>query len=133
MERRTSIQSFDWRTLIEARRLAPEIDTVCLTIETSEHEQRRPASHRLGWRASKAARSRNSPKRTGCAVWSPFWRNVTSQNVAEAHALGLKVVPWTINDPAEMVRQIDLKVDGLITDYPDRGLAVVNEKGPKSR
>ena len=34
MERRTTIQSFDWRTLLEVRRIAPEIATVCLTIET---------------------------------------------------------------------------------------------------
>ena len=132
MERRTSIQPFDWRTLIESRRIAPEIDTVCLTIETSNTNN--VAGKPSPWLAGLEGGSvPQLAKAAGCAVWSPFWRNVTSQNVAEAHALGLKVVPWTINDPAEMVRQIDLKVDGLITDYPDRGLAVVIEKGPKSR
>ena len=34
MTSRTTIQSFDWRTLVEAKRLAPEIETACLTIET---------------------------------------------------------------------------------------------------
>ena len=34
---RTTIQSFDWRTLVEAKRLAPEIATACLTIESAEH------------------------------------------------------------------------------------------------
>ena len=38
--------------------------------------------------------------------------------LAEARALGLKVVPWTVNHPAEMRRLIEMGVDGLITDYP---------------
>jgi glycerophosphoryl diester phosphodiesterase len=65
----------------------------------------------------------------GCAVWSPFYRNVTAENLKEAHALGLKVTPWTVNDPAEMTRLIDMGVDGLITDYPDRAQPVLAAKG----
>ena len=38
----------------------------------------------------------------------------------EAKNLGLEVVPWTVNDPADMERLIDWGVDGIITDYPDR-------------
>jgi glycerophosphoryl diester phosphodiesterase len=49
--------------------------------------------------------------------------------VAEALALRLKVVPWTVNDPADMARLIDMKVDGLITDYPDRLRSVMAGKG----
>jgi len=60
-------------------------------------------------------------------------RNVTAENVKEAQALGLKVIPWTVNAPAEMARLIDLGVDGLITDYPDRGLQVIASKGLKVR
>ena len=72
-------------------------------------------------------------KAAGCAVWSPFWRNVTAENVKEAQALGLKVVPWTVNNPADMAVLIDLEVDGLITDYPDRAKAILATKGPKAR
>ena len=72
-------------------------------------------------------------KAAGCAVWSPFWRNVTAENVKEAQALGLKVVPWTVNNPADMAQLIDLGVDGLITDYPDRAKPVLATKGLKSR
>ena len=49
--------------------------------------------------------------------------------LAAARALGLRVVPWTVNDPADMASLIDLGVDGLITDYPDRARAVMAEKG----
>ena len=59
-------------------------------------------------------------KAAGCSIWSVFWRNLDTENLAEAHGLGLKVLPWTVNDIEQMVRLIDLGVDGMITDYPDR-------------
>ena len=37
----------------------------------------------------------------------------------EARRLGLKVLPWTVNDPAQMTRLVEWGVDGLITDRPD--------------
>jgi glycerophosphoryl diester phosphodiesterase len=67
-------------------------------------------------------------KAASCGVWSMFWRNLTPADVAEAHALGLKVLPWTVNDPSEMGKLIDLGVDGIITDYPDRLRSVMAER-----
>ena len=58
-----------------------------------------------------------------------FWRNLTAKDLADAHALGLKVLPWTVNDRSEMRKLIDLGVDGVITDYPDRLREVMAEKG----
>jgi glycerophosphoryl diester phosphodiesterase len=136
---RSTIQSFDWRGLIEARRLAPEIATGCLSIESNGKDTVGRASGRPSpWLAGLdlAAHGGSVPrlaKEAGCAVWSPFWRNVTAENIKEAQALGLKVLPWTVNNPAEMAHLIDMGVDGLITDYPNRALPVLAAKGLRIR
>jgi glycerophosphoryl diester phosphodiesterase len=132
---RTTIQSFDWRTLIAARKLAPDIETVCLTAVSTLKDMkvngtRRPSAWLAG--LDPAAFAGSVPalaKAAGCGTWSPRFAELTGDVVAEAHAHGLKVVPWTINSPADMARAIDMKVDGLITDYPDRARDVLAAKG----
>ena len=91
-------------------------------------------TQRAAWLAGLSPRSCDgSLPRTvdaaGCGTWSPFWRNVTAANVAESHALGLRVLPWTVHDPWDMAHLIEMKVDVLITDYPDRARKVMADKG----
>jgi glycerophosphoryl diester phosphodiesterase len=50
---------------------------------------------------------------------------ITADDVERAHAAGLLVVPWAVNDPAQMSAVLATGVDGLATDYPDRLLAIV--------
>ena len=135
LEKRATIQSFDWRTLVEAKKLAPEIETVCLTIETENNDTVQRVSGRPSpWHAglNLAAHGGSLPRlvqAAGCGTWSPFWRNVNAALIAEAHALGIKVLPWTVNNPADMATLIDMKVDGLISDYPDRLRKAIADKG----
>src|SRR5262249_33360231 len=139
MTERADLQSFDWRGLVEARRLAPEIATVCLSIESGGMDTvGRTSGPPSPWLAGLAVTASGGSvarlaKQAGCGTWSPFWRNLTAESLKEAHALGLKVIPWTVNNPEEMARLIDLGVDGLITDYPDRARPVLAAKGLKSR
>ncbi|MEV0825015.1 glycerophosphodiester phosphodiesterase [Nonomuraea rubra] len=56
---------------------------------------------------------------------------VTKELVAEAHRLGIKVIPWTADDEPTMNAMIDAGVDGIITDYPDRLRKVMGERGFK--
>ncbi len=72
----------------------------------------------------------------GGRTWGPEHDDLTEETLAEAHALGLRVVPWTVNRPADMRRLIRWGVDGLITDRPDLARAVLAEAGqplPPSR
>jgi glycerophosphoryl diester phosphodiesterase len=133
MAERTTVQSFDWRTLIEVKRLRPRQATACLTIEAeSMNTNVVDASGASPWHASLRLADHGSlprlVKAAGCETWSMFWRNLTPELAAEARGLGLKLLPWTVNDPAEMARLIDLGVDGLITDYPDRLRQVLTSK-----
>jgi glycerophosphoryl diester phosphodiesterase len=49
-----------------------------------------------------------------------------------AHALNLKVHVWTINEVLDMKRLINMGVDGIITDYPDRLIPLLKESGHRS-
>ncbi len=131
---RVSIQSFDWRTLMAMQRIAPEIERVCLTAEALNFDTiKRGESGPSPWLAGLdiddfAGSVPRLVAAAGCAVWSPIYRNAKPDDVAAAKALGLKVIPWTVNERADMERLIALRVDGIITDYPDRLRAVMAEK-----
>lgn len=131
MNERITVQSFDWRTLHEVKKLAPEIATVCLTIESQNmNTVAVDASGASPWHAGlKRTDYGGSLLRTvqaaGCSTWSPFWRNITPEDIVEARELKLKIVPWTVNEPAEIERLALLGVDGIITDYPDRARRVL--------
>ena len=66
---------------------------------------------------------------TKATIWSPRYPRVTAENVKTAHDLGLLVIPWTVDEPADMTRLIDIGVDGIITNYPDRLQNILEERG----
>jgi glycerophosphoryl diester phosphodiesterase len=53
----------------------------------------------------------------------------TRKVVRRAHRAGLKVIPWTVDDPASMQRLIKIGVDGIVSDYPDRVRSVMAADG----
>lgn len=129
MAARVSIQSFDWRTLQLVQKLEPGIPTVYLTVQTGSNDNTRDARWTAGLDYAKYGSVPKMVKAAGGAVWSPNQGAVTEALVKEAQALGLKVVPWTVNDPAVMDRFIGWGVDGLISDYPDRLREVLGNRG----
>jgi glycerophosphoryl diester phosphodiesterase len=135
MAGRTSIQSFDWRTLQVVQQEAPEIPTVYLsTARTLAPVDGKPTPWTAG--IDPAAHGGSVPRMVRAAggkVWSPSAGALTAAQVAEAHALGLNVVVWTVNDEATITRMLDLGVDGIISDRPDRVAQELQRRGMRWR
>ena len=126
---RVTIQSFDWRTLQLVQKAAPQIPTVYLSIQTTNTDNIRDGAWTAGFKIAEHGSVPRLVKAAGGAVWSPNGGALTEALLKEAQGLGLKVIPWTINNPADMERFIGWGVDGLITDYPDRALGVMRQRG----
>jgi glycerophosphoryl diester phosphodiesterase len=129
MTARAMIESFDWRTLRIVQRLEPAMRTVFLTVQSKGMDNVDSPAWTAGRMLADYPSVADMVHAAGATLWSPNQRNIDDAGaVARAHALGLLVVPWTVNDPADMRRLIDWKVDGLITDYPDRLREVMRER-----
>ena len=99
---RTILQSFDIRALLETKRTQPGMRTALLV---DENEDPWAKQDRLGF----------VPE-----VLSPYHGLVNPQLIQKAHAAGMAVIPWTVNSQEIAENLIEMGVDGLITDYPDR-------------
>ena len=129
MASRVSIQSFDWRTLRLVQKTAPAIPTVCLTVQSATSDNVRDGRWTAGLQLGAHGSVPALVKAAGCASWSPNAGALTHELVKEAQSLGLHVIPWTVNVPADMDRLLGWNVDGLITDYPDRLRVEMQRRG----
>ncbi len=128
MHGRVSLQSFDWRTLALAQRQRPALPTIYLSVRQPWLDNIDPRWNN-GMRLADHGSIPRMVKAAGGSAWSPFHADLVATEVAEAQALGLKVIPWTVNLPSEMERMLDLKVDGMITDRPDLARRLLEERG----
>lgn len=129
LQGRVTLQGFDWRALRIVQQLAPEIPTAYLSAQRPNFDTVSDGAWTAGFDFKTHGSLPKMVKAAGGTTWSPAFNDVTEALVKEAHALGLKVLPWTVNKPEDMARLIDWGVDGLITDYPDRARAVMKDKG----
>jgi glycerophosphoryl diester phosphodiesterase len=126
---RVSLQSFDWRSLKAARRLAPDVPTVCLSAQQRWLDNIADARWTDGATLAEAGSLPKLVKGAGCSTWSPYFGDLTEAALAEARGLGLKVVVWTVNDAAAIERMLALGVDGIISDRPDRVRTAMAARG----
>lgn len=99
---RVIIQSFDFRTLRVVKREYPEVETAALI--------------------EKPGSAKNYLQELGFTpdIYSPDYHLVDEELISFAEEKGMKVIPWTVNDKSDMKELIEMGVDGIITDYPDR-------------
>ena len=104
MNDKVVIQSFDFRTLQVLHGLRPQTKTAAL-VENPGITTSAALTAALGFKPT---------------IFSPAYALVTQAMVNDMHQNGIAVIPWTVNDVAAATTLKQMKVDGLITDYPDR-------------
>jgi glycerophosphoryl diester phosphodiesterase len=109
IEKRVILQSFDPRTLRVMKTLDPGIPRAAL-FETNRDWPE--VAHEFD-----------------ATLYSPEFHLVTAERVAQAHAAGLQVVPWTVDKPEDWSKMVAAKVDAIITDDPAALIAWLKEKG----
>jgi glycerophosphoryl diester phosphodiesterase len=112
LEKRVIVQSFDYRTLIAMKNLAPEIRRSAL-MENDDKRDFVTAAKDAG----------------NAGIVSPNFALVTAKKVADAHAAGLQVVPWTVNTPDGWEKLIKAGSDAIISDDPRALIAWLKKRG----
>ena len=102
-----SIQSFDLRILREVRKTALPVRLGLITDKTADPAKEMDA---LGFPVD---------------IYSPSYELVTQELISWCHFRQIAVIPWTINDVSEMQKLVDMGVDGIISDYPNKFKALV--------
>ncbi len=114
------MESFDWRGPRHLRTIRPDVQCAWLTrAETVRNAGvwwGGPHPDDFGGSVPRAVAAE------GGGTWAPDHADLTEARVSEAHALGLRVIPWTVNRPARMRELLRWGVDGLVTDRPDLAL-----------
>jgi len=138
---RTIFVGFDWSALLHAKKIAPDTPCWFTTLAQSwfregtpppeDDPPSEPALQMLrywaatgtspwasGYDAVKYGNSiQRAIKAAGGDGWFPTFTDIIPHSVAEARDLGLKVGAWTVDEPADMKRMLDL--DAVCTDRPD--------------
>ena len=143
--RQVTIQSFDWGALMLVRKLDPSFPIVALTNGQQFLQAGKPgpspwlggididdfdgdlvkAAKSFGADAISPVHGDPQNGHVGDANYVPY---TTKTMVDAAHKTGIKVVVWTVSDPKTFASLIDIGVDGIITDLPDMGRKVLQEK-----
>ncbi|MFE0433922.1 glycerophosphodiester phosphodiesterase family protein [Streptomyces nigra] len=146
IEKQVTIQSFDWGALKAMHELAPKYPLVALTNYDFLQVGKPGASPWLGgidaddYDGDFVKAAATVPGVTALSPNYGFPQNGTVADpgfrfypdrkmVADAHRRGLKVIPWTCDDPATIEALMDMGIDGIITDYPNRVRDIMEDRG----
>lgn len=110
MMSRVTIQSFDYRTLREARRLHAKVKIAALS-ENKDEDLLKTAQE------------------LKADIISPFWEMLDKNKVSALQKAGIRVIPWTANKSDQWEKLIDMGVDGIITDDPESLVSFLKKQG----
>lgn len=142
---RVTIQSFDWGALMRMGEVEPRLPLVALVTPDFLQAGQPGRSPWLGgididdfggdpvaavksFGADVISPLHGLPEE-GAVYWPDYTPFTTADLVRRAHAAGLKVIPWTIDNRPTMEKLIDDGVDGLITNHPDLLREVLSDRG----
>jgi glycerophosphoryl diester phosphodiesterase len=143
--RRVTIQSFDWGALMRMREVEPRLPIVALTVPNFLQVGQAGASPWLGgldiddfggdpvaavdsFGADVISPLHGEPQ-DAAVYWPDYVPFTTKEMVDRAHARGIRVIPWTVDDRPTMEKLMDDGVDGIITNHPDRLREVMADRG----
>lgn len=135
LENRVILQSFDWRVLHEVRRQLPHIPLSYLSYEYKPGASMAVnIAERSKWMDGLSLDDHGGSLPSlvafvGGQVWSPYFQDLSYETMNIAREKGLLVNVWTVNEFADIDRMIELRVDGIITDYPGRVQRRLLERG----
>jgi glycerophosphoryl diester phosphodiesterase len=144
-----TVQSFDWGSLMRMREVEPRLPLVALTngqqflqqgqagaspwlggLDIDDFDgslQERFVAAAASFGADAVSPVHGDPQ--GGGVGDPGYVPFTTRGLVDAaHDAGMRVIPWTVDDPATIESLLDLGVDGLITDAPDVLRAIMAER-----
>lgn len=114
MSSRFVLQSFDYRTLVEARKLDPQVVIAALSEKLDEDLV-------------------ETAKKLKANIISPYYKIIRTPIIERLHAMGVQVIPWTANDAEVWASLIEMKADGIITDYPKNLIEYLQSKGLRKK
>jgi glycerophosphoryl diester phosphodiesterase len=119
------ILSFDWRPLVYVQKIAPEIPTVYLSLVGRSLNNIKPGqSGTSPWTAGIDIDDYNGSiphavNASGGRYWAQYYKHITGDDLKTARQMGIRVFAWTVDSKSEMLRLIEMGVDGIITNRPD--------------
>jgi glycerophosphoryl diester phosphodiesterase len=108
IENRVNLQSFDIRVLEEIKKQDESIKLALLIDENESIDKKLKSLSFL-------------PE-----IISPYYKLITKTSVKDYQKDGFQIIPWTVNSEDDMLNMIAFKVDGIITDYPERLKTILN-------
>jgi len=106
---RCNLQSFDIRVLEEIKRQSPNMKVALLVDEAESVEVK---LNQLTFKPE---------------IISPYFKLLSKESVSNYQQVNYQIIPWTVNEIEDMNTMINFKVNGIITDYPDRLIVLINK------